>query len=322
MMAKYNYSIFLAGLVGGALLTPFRRVVLHRRFLVALVLCAALFLPHLLWTLTHLNQLLPGDAGLSHGMGAARPGALLSGFGKLVVAVLSFSAPLGFIYLATFRSGFPEKFRAARWNSFDRLLLSHWAVILGVCLVLLLFFQVTGFKDRWFQPMLVSLPLFAAESLWSRAERREMRRLLGFSVAVAFLALFLVPAQVVFGPALGKPTRLNAPFSEFAERWRHRLSPDDWILAENRWLGGNLRMAFPENRVCVPELSPPARLNSDRALLVWIASEQHSISPSLLGYLAASGGVDESKIEPQYAEAPYKYGTGETMRLGYAWIRR
>jgi hypothetical protein len=91
-------------------------------------------------------------------------------------------------------------------------------------------------------------------------------------VAAGVLALGLRFGEVAFGPWLGHPSRLHLPIAEVAARIRATGFQRGTVVAGDTFLGGNLRLHFPDSRILTPALAGiavPAPPGPGQCLVAW-----------------------------------------------------
>jgi hypothetical protein len=134
--------------------------------------------------------------------------------------------------------------------------------------------------------------------------------------AAALVALVALPAAAPLASLTGKFTRLNAPYAELAAQLRASGVSPKVIVAENRLVGGNLKLFFPESRVVVPErVALPGLPPTDRCV-VWDATRRREMPPALATF-AATLCENDPASSPRFVEATQKYSRTRTMRLGF-----
>jgi hypothetical protein len=120
----------------------------------------------------------------------------------------------------------------------------------------------------------------------------------------------------------GRRDVLNAPFRKFAADLKTSANNADFILSGNYWVGGNLRLWFPDKHIFSPDLAPPdIRFGGQRCLLAWDA-DHHLVPPEeLIAFARAFTGSDQMP-KPSFIEEKWKYHHGKMMRLGVLTLDR
>jgi Dolichyl-phosphate-mannose-protein mannosyltransferase len=315
-LAKYNYLIFLVGLIGAALsLKPLRSVVWNLKMLMALALSAALTTPHWMWALQHSEALLATAGKLRIENSHSWVAILFAGIKNLAGSVgVHVGALLG-IYLIVCRKH-PTPPAASTANPvYLQLLERSFAVIFVLLILATLCFHVTNFRDRWLLPVLICLPVYLAARLTPRLNAARLRVMIGIGVAVMLIVSILLPGRIWFAGRWCKPSQLNAPFDRLAAQMRPSVSPDTVFVAENSWMGGNLRLFFPNHTIVTPRW--PFKhfgREGDNCLLVWDATRDDSPPEPLADFAAAN--VESNSGNCHFIEAPLKFCHTNYMRLG------
>lgn len=269
-LSKYSFALHAILLLGAALLTPaLRGVLLDRRILLTLIIAAVLTLPHGLWLLEHWEAAFAPTMDKLH---VASDSNLLTtfftGWGSLAWSAFLFLTPLWMVYLWAARA--PREDAPAPdtiWRAF--FLRYGLLFVIGMSLFILLA-QATSFRDRWLQPFLVLAPL-AALLLWPMG-RAGARRLIAASLVLMALAFVLLNTRVLLGGMLDKPSKVNLPIEQIAERLRAQGWTRGLILAENMQVAGDLKLQLPESTVLKTGLAliPDAELRREcEVLLAW-----------------------------------------------------
>lgn len=319
VMAKGNYILFLAGLVmAGLTLGKFRRNLLQPRALLAVTSFVLVLLPYALWMSRHLELAFPSIATFSSRASGHWLTARLVGLGEMLGAMLAlFSLPLA-IFLGISLIPFPPRLLSVfRLNSdAERLIVRQMLFVTVSLFGAVLVLGVSYFKVRWFQPILIGLPVLTVAVLRERLTPVCIRIVVAGGVITAVTVLMLMPGHLWLSSWRGRPFRLNAPFTELAARM-HDIAPNAvLVIAENRWIGGNLRLRFPETTVVVPELSVPAIPSAGPCVIVWNATANERPPKRLLEFARSVAHFESSATVARFVDAPYRYYPVARMRLG------
>nr|WP_145549313.1 glycosyltransferase family 39 protein [Variovorax boronicumulans] len=265
MLSKYSYAGFL-GVLLAALLAgrDTRAVLLNRWTLGAVAVGAAMVVPHGLWVLQHWGLAVESTAGkLTSAVPMGFFQGLWRGLASLVLAVLAFAGPWALAMGLLFGRGALQAW--SRWwrpqpapaggGLHLQALWRRYFVALGLLfLAMLVFGEVTRFKDRWMMPFLFLLPVAffgCAPELAQHARLPRLRRVLA---TVAVLVLVLLTARVPYNAMRDKPDELNQPVRELAQALRARgYAGNGIILSNDRTLAGALRLQFPGAHVEVDD---------------------------------------------------------------------
>jgi hypothetical protein len=188
-----------------------------------------------------------------------------------------------------------------------------------VCLVTVLGFHVTRVKIRWLQPVLISIPLMLVFRSQDRLNAPRVRALFAIAslVAVGLLGFVTVRASnLVTVPG----DRLAVSFDKLAEQFRSAGFHGGMIIAENRWIGGNLLLNFKDSKVVsgdLPYLDPRENVP---ILIVWENADTEKFDPIFLKLVAHLSKQPLRIEDAKFVVAARKNGKGEATRLGYLMI--
>jgi hypothetical protein len=251
LQTKYNYGVFLGGVLGASLLVRAHREVLWTRRAWAAVLPAILLvLPHAAWVATHADLAFAGTVRKMQDGAVDAPYALRTAYGFVGVlkALVSFVAlPALAVAVVCWR-------RRALWHGqavFDRLHPSSrfFACLYGLCGLLLAALALTGevgtIKERWMIPLFFSLPLgvFVMFPALDRDEiYRDLTRVAG---GFALCLLAMLPLRTWLGPSFGKDMTRNHPYAALSAAVAQRCPAARTVVSESLLTVGNLRFARP-----------------------------------------------------------------------------
>lgn len=236
--------------------------------------------------------LLALPAALSDATAALRADAhssLGASLQSLVLATISFVLPFTLVWTLCFRP----------WRSTAPPLRQNFSFpfYFSTLLVALTFSAwVLGFphfKDRWLQPLLFLVPLWAFARTGDGCLRASRARLfLRLCVTMAWLVLLLMPLRILLGPALADPNRMNVPYPTLAAQLETRGFQQGRILAGDPLTAGNLKLQFPGSAVVDPvtltRLGWPEGAPAGPCLWIWRATADHSTPPASLTQLATT----------------------------------
>jgi membrane-associated phospholipid phosphatase len=320
ILAKYNFALFITVFLAAALSVPSLRVALADRRIALSVGVAAIILgPHLAWLATDAAspsltaRLRLGEWADDGTIGLTRP--LLD----VVVDIAAFLGPLVIVvYLvAGVRWGAPDPDPLRRAS---RQLLERYLV--GLIAVLMLSAPLAGFagfKARWLLPLLIVAPLTLFVRVAAAGiQPRPARRLVWLCAAAGILALCLRLGDVWTGPRLGHPSRLHLPITELAGQIRETGFRQGTLIVEDPFLGGSLRLHFPDSRILTPylaalDVAPPSARG--QCLVVWRPRRDPSPPASLLAFASARLGRPPSSIDVVRLEVPLRHFSGGAYRV-------
>ncbi len=307
MLAKYNYALWAAGLLVAGIWVPvFRKHVLCPKMAMAAALAAIIVVPHVCWAVTNSDLAMASSSKLALDQSGNWFATRAFGLGRMLFAAGSFILPLVAVYGISVAVGRKE---AGDWSAPpESRLIGRALAVIGVLLVFaILAFGATGFKDRWFQPLLVCVPVAAATSLALFINSRGIQCLQGCAVAVMVVVAMLIPGKVLFASLTGREERLNLPYTELSRQLASSVKPGTLLVADSQLLGGNLRLAFPGNAVEVIGKTAPA---GGEWMLVWDARKRMS-PPAIAG-----GWLGKEKLETRFLEAHWRNQPDKTFRIG------
>ncbi len=312
LLSKYNFAVFLLGLAVAALTLPsFRKIIFCPKIFFALAVFALVVLPHAIWafqnagdaTATSHKLKIHGDA-LSFKM-------VLTGWKNLVSATATHvGALVGILGMLALSSSKPSP-RDPAARDFARLILRGVLVVLATLACAVVTFKVTGFRDRWFLPVFFWLPV-ALIVLWRhRLGAKQLRVLFALACVVALSVIIAMPSRVWFAEKLGRRELLNAPFDKIVAV---RAAYSERYLAESFWIGGNLRLRFPQTKVLTPQLPKTWHQNGEICLVVWEETQKKKTRP--LETLKQLAEFDEDSAF--FREEKLKFHQSKQMRVGFA----
>jgi hypothetical protein len=316
MLSKYNYLVFFAGLIAAAVsLKSLRAIILNWKMLAALALIVALTSPHWLWVKNHPDVAFATSQKLHIESGRASLSAFLTGITDLVGSIgTHVSALLGVCLLVCRKRLTPPA--ASTANPLHvQLLERSFIFILALLILAIACLHVTNVKDRWFSPVLICLPIYLAAKLTPRLNLARFRVLIGMGLAVMLAVSILLPGRIWFAGRWCKPSQLNAPFDRMASQIRPSISADTILIADSSWVGGNLRLSFP-NHFIASERWPLGHFwqDGDDCLLAWDATRTNSPPKLLTDFAAANVNLESNGWH--FIEAPLKFCSTNQMRLG------
>ena len=120
---------------------------------------------------------------------------------------------------------------------------------------------------------------------------------------------------------LNKREILNAPFRKLAPDFAPWVARADFVVSDDRWLAGNLRLWFPD-KVCIsPDLVPYYAPAGRSCLLVWEVT-QGPEPPAALVNFARSFAGKELPGPFEHVQEVWKYHESKSVRFGLVRIER
>lgn len=318
-LSKYNYAVFLAALLLGAVSLPeFRRVVASEKLCASALAFAAVAAPHAAWMNSNWTTVM-ARAGEVHVTGGNIFTALGASFGSLVVAVVAFSGLAVAAYAVIFAKA-PETNPETETLRAHRRLLGRVLLVGGLlCLAMVLLAQAR-FKDRWMQPLLFLTPVWLTLLVARRLDARRWKWFAGLTLTLALGVLVVLFALPYWAAAAGRERYLNPDYTKLAAAMRANGFQRGLILAADAKIGGNLRLAFPDSRVGgVNFLQLAPRAPGEAVILVWSANGiQTDSPPPALGNsaLELAGGIPIGHTTT-FVEIPREHTTRRPLKFGF-----
>jgi len=206
---------------------------------------------------------------------------------SLALATISFVLPFLLVWTLCFRP-WPAKaptlrqpFRFSIYFGVLLVTLGLWAWALGM----------PQFKDRWLQPLLFLLPVWAfsltGEHAIGAVRARSYLMLCGAS---AVSIVLLMPLRILLGPSLGEPNRMNLDYPALATRLEAAGAQHARIVTADPLSAGNLKLQFPASAVVEPvtlaHLGWPHDTIAGPCLWVWRSTAAGDAPPRALTDLA------------------------------------
>lgn len=323
LISKYNYGVFWVALfLAGCTIKNLRPRLLHRNMLLSVFCLLLVASPHLYWAITNMHATLSqaGKFKVGHSLGLLASYSL--GFRKLLMAVVSFLGLLIPVYALFFYKPEARDVTASTDDDYAVLIRRTLVTGLGLCILMVLLFKVTVFKDRWMQPLLFATPIYLVTLPWMRFNPASVRRYASFALLVALAVLLIMPGHILYASHTGTLTRLNSPYAVLSAQLRQVGFQGGLIVAQGRLLGGNLKLFFPESVIEAPEVPAFTSPSDTDRLIVWDATTNPEMPEGLHRFAGTLSAVDLNSLPAQYIQAPYKYVADRSMRLGFVLIQK
>ncbi len=326
LLSKYNYGIFLVALfLAACSLKYFRPRLLNRKILLSLVCLLLVTSPHVYWALTNMQAILAQVGKFHMGHSTGLLATYSHGFQRLVLAVITFHILLVPAYALFFYKQGKRDVTADENSDYvayvsliPRILLTG----LFLCVLMILFFKVTSFKDRWMQPLLFATPLYLVTLFRGPFILVNVRRYAGFALFVALTVLLVICGRTLCASQLETLSRLNSPYAAFAAQLRQTGFQNGLIVAQDRLVGGNLKLFFPESVILSPKVPVFAAPPDIDRLIVWDATENVEMPDHLHKFAGTLLSADFDQLPVHYIQAPYKYDAARSMRLGFILVNK
>jgi 4-amino-4-deoxy-L-arabinose transferase-like glycosyltransferase len=320
-LAKFSYGFFAGSLLVAALTTPeYRRRVLSPRFGLTVGAAAVLCAPYALWFTAHdlsITRMYAEEVRREGGSGYLE--GVARGFYHLGRMLFIYLMPFLLVFLVAFWRGW----RSAPGGRGQerRLLEALFLAEAGLAALAILAGNLTYLRVRWLMPAFFLVPLVALA--WVESATLERRRLVRYAAGLIIVEAVVVLAltiNVLRGDALGRPTRLNAPYDVVAAALSAAGFTRGTIAAGEGQLAGNLRVHFPDSRILRltnPDYVPPPT-GGGQCLVVW---EQQIGDPSALQAWVASALDAVVEGEPvRTISARYHHARERVLEVSYVLI--
>lgn len=325
-LAKYSYIPFAAALlVAGVTIPGLRGRILSWRMAAALAIAIVLLAPHLHWVWTHIGETLSrtskfkidGDAGLLPGLARSLLAMIagVAGYAALAVAVYAAAAfvppgrPRSAAAVEPVRTGLPHG-RA--------FVLRAVLVAVAIVLAAVLATGATEVKERWLQPILFVLPLALMILVEPRLTRIRERLLIAVSAGIGIALMAALAVTYLFPDLHGGPLRATAPFGPLAADIKELGFDGGYVLAEDHYIGGNLKLHLTGVTAAEPEygLWPPAKgAKPAPVLFAWSGKRDKPPKPLRDLYDRLCGPDAYRETAPARLSAPYEHATELTYEL-------
>jgi hypothetical protein len=324
LLSKYNAGIFYGAMLLAAVSIPeIRTRILNWRLAVAILVSVAVVTPNALWVYSHrdLTLSLTYKFGIHESMPWFQ--SVRTGLVNWIVAVAAHVAPVIAVFAAIlWRPIFVE--RCLRLHNAKAKFLWHtFLIVFGIGIIVVLF-KVTEFKDRWLQPLFVATPILIVVAARDGLNRVRLKMLGSLAAAVSCIVVILAPGRLLATEWRNRRDILNAPFRKFAADLKTQAAKADFILSGSYWVGGNLRLWFPDKHIVSPGpgLAPPdVNVPGQKCLVVWNVEQRTDLPDELKEFANAFTGRSE-KLTPTFIEEKWKYHQNKMMRLGVLVLER
>jgi 4-amino-4-deoxy-L-arabinose transferase-like glycosyltransferase len=320
-LSKYNFILFLAGLLLAALtLKNPRAAVLNWRMLPAAIIGVLFFLPHGLWAVHNWQMASATSSKFIIQHNEPWINSTVKGLTSLIFASIGFILPAIVIpWLIFFRAKKSADKIPLRCD-FVRLTIRTLAIIMTLVILCVMFVHVTNFRGRWFQPILIVVPILIAVMLRQQLEARRLKWLTGFSTFVAAALLIALPSRIIFGEKLRHEEPLHFPFAALAVQMKNDLAPATVIVTEDNLLAGNLRLALQPRLVVTTEIMDEFAPDAQNLAFVWTPKKIEARPQALTDYAEQIGSVNWSQTK--YVSADYYYFRNKQGTMGYVLMNR
>ncbi len=323
LISKYNYAVWLVGLVlAAASLRELRPALLDKRMFLALALAMVLFLPNGLWVLRHPDLALLTSSKFEIAQAPAWFTVVRTGLKNILQSLASFVGPITLIYLLLFLRRPAQPLAQGTPNSkYQGLMVRAWILIGVILLLLVLLAHATGFKERWFQPLLICIPVLAASVVQGRLDRLRLSTLALLSILVMLSVAVVMPGRLLAAERLRREEPLTRPYRQLAAQIGPGVPEQALVICDTRLLAGNLRLGLPQARVLPPELVPLLGGKRAQWFLIWDA-RKNDLPPEELGrWVEKYAPGATARADRRYFTALYRHHHTKEYRLGVLQLR-
>jgi len=238
------------------------------------------------------------------------------GFASLLAAWIGYFWPALIVYGLLYYFVKPAR-RTSPDEDIHQLLKMTLITAFVICSILVIFFKVTYFKERWMQPLLFFLPVYFMHYLSARIDQKRFRFMLVTTMIPAVLAVLIFSGGILLASKTDRPTRQSPPYKSMASRIQNDGFQGGTIITNDHRIGGNFRLSFKGSSILVPGMLEVNFRRADPVLILWNA-DKSKLLPEELGHYAEellNVALDPERI--RYVEKSLLYWEGKTMRLGY-----
>jgi len=267
LLSKYNFILVLVALGGIALLIPeYRKRFYTKSLFLSIAISFCMVLPHFLWFISHLDVATHRTVErMSAGHTKSPMINFLKGSGDLFISTVVSILAFLLLFIFSFKKGFSWQISRE-----TKALIGYIVIIFAFLFVMVAISGTTHIKERWLQPYLVLVPLFFFLHV-TYIDEKLMRRFVWIALAAPVIVALVVLVRPWLIDMRGKPSRTNYPFDQIRSEMKEKLPnlKKSLIYAEDKYLGGNLKLFLHHATVITPSLpNQPYELGKD-VVLFW-----------------------------------------------------
>ncbi|ASQ46810.1 glycosyltransferase family 39 protein [Legionella clemsonensis] len=253
LLSKFNYLLFLAGLILTALsVKEYRHKLLDWPILITIVAALLLTSPYWFWLVNNLKT------GLYSSYKLAIPGkSQWHGIVRLFEVSACFAIPLIVIRLF-----FPVAYQRRKVTSQNQLLWRYHLIVLPFLLVVVISAGIHNVKTHWVLPLFFLTPLW----LFTLVDQYNYsslyaKRFLGLCVVVqlAFISLWI----------LRTPYLAQFPLKDVVKEIKQERHSISAIVSDSHWLLGSLMLLLPKSDGILMHAAKPITLPGGDLLFIW-----------------------------------------------------
>ncbi len=330
LLTKYNYAVIAVALLMAVAAHPIgRKRILDSRIFLTLGVAILICLPHALWVVSDIDIATGRTLGIMQQHGSEnRLAAILKGPLELLWLIVLISAPTCAVLLLTARRPLLASYKSdSEWSRFLGIFL---LASFGLLLMLIVGFQMTSLRDRWFLPFLFLVPLYICLKL--EASGVDGTRVATRFLPIAMTVMGLVPcALLVRVNLLSAPLHsyeaYNVPYATFVRTLLDKENKTPALVLTDDWKpSGNLKLQLPHVPVMslyFSNLRAAYDWQPDRpVLLAWEAGTTGpEWTPGLKDWIGSQLGHAYSDEPVKQMAIPYDRGDGrDSFLFNYVWL--
>ena len=266
--AKYNFVLVVITLILISLLIKeFRSRFYEKRLILAISVALVMVLPHFIWFISHLDIATGRTIGrMSVGETQSAIFNVFKGSFSLILSTIAFLTPFWLVFIALFRKEF-----SISWERYSKSLLLYIGIIFTFLFLIILLGGITHVKARWLQPYLYLVPVFLFLHVNIFKINKKVNTYIYLSITASIVVALVVLIRPFSIDLRGKPTRAAYPFEELSKQIKTKIHnrEDTLLYAEDKYIGGNLKLFLPDLLVITPSLSNQPYALKDNVVLVW-----------------------------------------------------
>lgn len=310
ILSKYNYLIFISSLILAALTLPqFRKTLSTPKTILFFVLPVLLLIPHLIWCVNNRDLLFVALGKASMGAGGAWINSVFLGMTSLISSFIFSAILLTLLFLPYIIKALSGHKAGPVPASSEYLKLISRTVIVSIilCAIIVILSETTHVFNRWLLPMLICLPILFACRFYDQFGARARRGLLVISLIIFItvpVVFFVRPyLDKTFSPS--KAEEFNFPYEALTNKIKERGFSHGQIIALHRWIGGNIKLYFPNNDVALPHTTAGENWNINEPWLVlWMDDRMND---NVYKLIFRKRGINSSALHPVTLKAPYNH---------------
>ncbi len=314
-LSKPNFLFFLAALgMAATSLKQTRALVMNRKMIVGVIVAVALCSANIYWIIEHRELATSSMHKFKMGDGNAVASSMGKALFKWGTDLIAHIGPMiAVLALIFWKVILKPKADSAESKLLWRTLL----FVLALTTASIVIFKVTGFRDRWLQPLFVWLPVLFSAVFREYIEGIRLKVVVMLGAVIALVVLILAPGRMLLTDRLKKNEILNTPYAAIANDLRSAVQNADVIIAGDYRIAGNLRLRFPNKFVTSPEFADLFPRVDGKCVLVWDTAAGAKPTRELLKFAQTVSGKATVGVITRSKEV-LKYHRDRTVEFGTA----